>query len=90
MWLLGFELKTSGRAVSALNHLSSPPQWFSININKLFITSVHSILYECIFVHHMCAWCPQKSEEGIGPPRTRVKNGGKPPCECWESNMGPL
>ena len=24
MWLLGFELRTFGRVVSALNHLSSP------------------------------------------------------------------
>jgi len=32
MWLLGFELRTSGRAVGALNHGAiSPAQWKSFN-----------------------------------------------------------
>lgn len=30
------------------------------------------ILLVCISVHHTCAWCPQRPEEGIRAPGTRV------------------
>lgn len=41
-------------------------------------------------VLHVCAWCPQKLEEGIGSSRTGVMNGCESPCEPWESNPVPL
>jgi hypothetical protein len=31
------------------------------------------ILSEFMYVYHTCALCPQKPEENIGSPRTRVK-----------------
>lgn len=31
-----------------------------------------TVLPECMSVHHFCAWCPQRSEEGIGSPEARV------------------
>lgn len=34
---------------------------------------------------YMCAWCPQRSKEGIGSPRTCI-----PACGCWEAKPCPL
>ena len=48
-----------------------------------------SILATCMAVH-MYARCPQKSEEGIRSPGTRVTDGCEPPCGCWKVNPGPL
>jgi hypothetical protein len=42
----------------------------------------------CMFVHHLCAWLLQRSEEGIRSPRDR--DGCKSPCECCKQNMGPV
>lgn len=33
---------------------------------------------ECVSVHHMYAWPPQKLEEVIGSPGTRTPDGCKP------------
>ena len=30
------------------------------------------ILPACVFVHYMCAWCPQRPEEGIRVPKIGV------------------
>ena len=49
-----------------------------------------SVLSQCIYVHHMHAWCPQKSEEGVRVPGTRVMSICEPPCGCQELNLGPL
>lgn len=38
----------------------------------------------CVYLMH--AWDPQRSEEGIGSPRTGVADGCKPPCVFWELN----
>lgn len=43
-----------------------------------------------MYVHHMCVWFQQRSEEGIGSPGTGATDGCEPPCECWDSNPGPL
>ena len=42
------------------------------------------------YVHHMHAWCPQKSDKSIKSPETEVIDGCKLPCECWKPNLGPL
>ena len=47
-------------------------------------------LHTWMSVYQVCAWCPQRPEEGIRSPGTGVKGGCKPPCECWELNLGPL
>lgn len=31
-----------------------------------------SVLPVCMSVHYMQSWCPQRSEEGIGPPELEV------------------
>jgi E3 ubiquitin-protein ligase NEDD4 len=30
------------------------------------------------------------AEEGIGSPGIGVIDGCKPPCSCWELNLGPM
>ena len=34
-----------------------------------------SVLPECMSVHHVCAWCQQRAEEGIRSPTTGVTGG---------------
>lgn len=43
-----------------------------------------------ISVHHVSALCPERSEEDVSSPGTRVTGSSKPPCMCWELNLGPL
>lgn len=31
--------------------------------------------HACVHVHHMCTWCPQKSEGGVEFPGIRVMDG---------------
>lgn len=31
-----------------------------------------NVLLACLYVYHMYAWCPQRSEEDVGPPRNDV------------------
>jgi hypothetical protein len=38
---------------------------------------IYSILGMSISVHHISAWCPQRSEEGVGFPGTRVTDSCK-------------
>ena len=42
-----------------------------------------------VWICVMCAWCPQRAEEGIRFPATAVTDGYKPPWRCWELNQGP-
>lgn len=39
-----------------------------------------------MFMHHICAWCMLRPEEGIRYPRVRVTEGWELPCGYWESN----
>lgn len=41
-------------------------------------------------MHCMCAWCTQRSEEGMRFPATGVNNGCEPPSGCGESKLGLL
>lgn len=43
-----------------------------------------SILVECIYMCHICALFPQRSEEGVVSLETRALNGSELPCEYWE------
>ena len=47
------------------------------------------ILHVCMYVHHMCAWCQRRSEEGIRSPGTGVMDSCEAPCRFWESNPVP-
>lgn len=49
-----------------------------------------SILPACMHVHHVHAWYLQRSEEGIGSPRTRVTDGCEPLSEFKKLNPGSL
>jgi hypothetical protein len=49
-----------------------------------------SILPASLSVHHMCAWCPGRSEEGIGFPRTGVTDSHELLCGSWELSLAPL
>lgn len=35
----------------------------------------------CVSIHHVCAWCPRRIEEGDRSP------GTEPPCGNWELNL---
>ena len=43
-----------------------------------------------MYVHHVNAYCPRKSEEKNGCPETRVPNVCESTCVCREQNTGPL
>lgn len=43
-----------------------------------------------LYVHQVCAWIPQRSEKGIGSPKTEVEDGCESPCGGWELNPDPL
>lgn len=40
------------------------------------------ILPACMYVNHVYAWCPQRSDEGVGSPGTGVTGGFKFLCGC--------
>lgn len=44
-------------------------------------------LPECVFVYHLCACCPWKTEEGLEYPETGVKNACELLCICCETNL---
>jgi hypothetical protein len=65
MWLLGIELMTSGRADSALNHLTSPPESIlhlilngvSVPVTTLLLsrdTRFYFVLFFKIYFYFMC------------------------------------
>jgi hypothetical protein len=45
-----------------------------------------SVLPACMSVYHVCAWCPQGSEDGAEFTAAGVVGGCKPLCGCWEPN----
>lgn len=50
-----------------------------------------SVLATCLYVHYVSAWCLRKSENGIPwNSVSGVRDGFKPPCECWEPSLEPL
>jgi hypothetical protein len=44
---------------------------------------VHDVLPASMYVHHVCAWCPQRSERGIGSSETGVTDGGSHCVGDW-------
>lgn len=49
-----------------------------------------NVLPSCVYVQHVCAWCPRRSEEGVGYPRPGLMDNCEPPCRCWKLNPDPL
>lgn len=50
-----------------------------------------NVLAACLYVCHVSAGCPWKSEEGITSPGTLVLgNGCGPLCGRWKQNLGHL
>lgn len=43
-----------------------------------------------VFIDQLCAWCPERSDEGIEPPRSRVTMMWVSHDGCWEPTVGPL
>lgn len=39
-----------------------------------------------MYAYHVCAWCPQRPEEGIIFPEIGVRDSSESPCESWEPN----
>lgn len=52
----------------------------------LFLFYVFKCFCLHICLHHVLAWCPWRSENGIRTPRTGVLNSCEPPHECWKMN----
>lgn len=42
---------------------------------------------ECMFLYHVCTWCPWKSEEGIRSSKTGFT---ELPYGCYKLNPGPM
>lgn len=38
----------------------------------------------CMSLHHVCAWCPCKSEKSLDPPGTGVKEDCRLLCGFWQ------
>lgn len=78
-------------------HLIYNPLSFSafVTLPSPFPLSTHlyfmcmDVLHAYMCVHHICAWYLQMSEKSIRSPRISYR-GCEPPCELWESNLGPL
>jgi hypothetical protein len=66
MWLLGIELRTSGRSVSALtlSCLSSPPNLFS---NTKLATSLVVVPKYLLLESHLCYFCSITWAPALGP-----------------------
>lgn len=59
-----------------------------IIILDLFILFCLSVLFACMATHHVCMWCPQRSEGSIRFPGTGVTGDCGPPCEFREPKPG--
>lgn len=44
-----------------------------------------NVLLKCMSVQYMNTECPQRSEEGVGPPWNWSHRGCESPCGCWGS-----
>ena len=71
MWLLGFELRTSQRAVNALNHWAISPA----PVRPLYILQTYPVLHGSCFSWHHAASKPESAEV--------VRKYGMPPDGFW-------
>jgi hypothetical protein len=47
-------------------------------------------LSTCMYMYHMCVWCPWKPEENVRFLGTVGTEGCEPPSVCWGLNIVPL
>lgn len=60
------------------------------SIKKRFVLLYMSGYFVCKYVYvPYHAWCPQRSEEGVGAPGT-ITDDCELPYQCWDSNLAPL
>lgn len=64
------------------------PQCSYFEIFIYFLIYVYECLLECLCT--TCIQCPQKPEEGVKSPETRVADNCERLCGCSESNPDPL
>lgn len=91
IWVLETESWFFVRIPSALSNLSITSLTHR-NLKKqetLIFILLMGVLPESVSAKHVF-WYPQRSEKGIGSPRTEVLHGCKLPFECWELNPDPL
>lgn len=43
-----------------------------------------------MYVYHMCACCPRRSEEALRPLGTGITDSCAPSSGCWKQNPSPL
>lgn len=55
---------------------------------KLICFMCMSVLFVCVFVHHLSSWCRWRCEEGIGFPETGAIECQEVPCGCYKLNPG--
>lgn len=46
-----------------------------------------NVLTACIYVYQVHVWYLKRSEDNVKTPGTEVRDGCKPPCECWELKL---
>lgn len=49
-----------------------------------------NILYACMYVLHMCAWCSQNQKNVSDPLEPELTNGYESLCGYWKLNIGSL
>lgn len=79
-------IKLSGKHFYLLSHLSSSSFClfdFCFRFNYFV-----GILLTCMYVYHICTWCPWRSEKGVGAFETRGSDGFHLPRGCWKLNLG--
>lgn len=65
--------------------LPSTPSCLSFLFHYYFFNFMHTyVLFVCKYVCE-CGW-PEKPKQGVGSLRTRVADGWKLPCGCWDMN----
>lgn len=69
--------------VTELEHALCLQQLFSFHFISM------GVLSACVPTYHVCAWYPQRPEEGVGSPRPGVRGGCEPPRGCWELSLRP-
>ena len=56
----------------------------------IFILSYGCFAFMCVCLCITCLQFLWKLEESVGSPGAGITDSCKPPCRCWEANLGPL
>lgn len=80
---------TSGQRI-LLNYSQVWHLEISLRFFLKFNVTCMSVLLPCMYVRHVCAWCPQKSEEGVESSEAGAMDDCEPARRCWELSPSPL